>query len=194
MIDKTAMSLTTILVFIISGALVTFPLVLMNMGWAYGSLFVLFGFIGLLFYSAALAEKSKSQSNVSSSLQQAIPKTLHKILITIINVLILAIIGWVCVEGKFVLSLGHLWFTLGTWAIGIFWYTGLFLGIGLGLKPDREAALKKILITLSACILTLISLYMCLRVAPEPISSYLIDTAVHMFVAYATLLSSIWPW
>jgi len=192
-LDKTTAGLVNILIFILSGAVTTIPLVLLGMGLVWASLFVLFGCLGVLFFGAGLAE-AKGPSGQQSSGQEAkvkVPVNTHRALVIILTILIVAGVNWAMFVGG-MLPPEWVSLTVGTWIIGVLWYLGLYLQIGLGLPPSKETALRKAFGSLIALALTMITLFYVLKVAPEPVSAALVVTPVHCFVAYAILDSTIW--
>ncbi|MEM0217055.1 MAG: hypothetical protein QW612_05905 [Candidatus Bathyarchaeia archaeon] len=188
--DKTTNALLSAIIFIVAGGIVTLPLVYLDMGLLWGSLYPLFGALGILWYNAFRAPNPSSSPNCGKT-SENVPKGLHKALVAILGIILtLGInywqykVGWV--------PLPFLEFTIGTQAIGWFWYMGLYLQVGLGLPSSEKTALRKALGTVIALTLTWITVVWCLKAAPEGVSVFLPDTIVHLLVAYAILDSNLW--
>jgi len=189
--DKTTNALISIIVFIVTGAIWTVPLVCLGMGLLWGSLYPLFGAMGIIWYNVFRAPAASPSSSSSEEAVEKIPTRLHKALVSLIAVILTIGINYVQYIAGWV-PLPFLEFTIGTQAIGWFWYMGLYLQVGLGLKPSKETAMRKAMGTLISIALTWLTITWCLRIAPEGVSVFLPDSVVHLAVAYMILDGNLW--
>jgi hypothetical protein len=189
--DKTTNALASMVVFLVVGAIWTVPLIYLDMGLLWGSLYPLFGMIGITYYNVFRAPADPPPSSGTEEASEKIPTGQHKALVALVAIILTLginylqyIAGWV--------PLPFLEFTIGTQAIGWFWYMGLYLQVGLGLKPSKETAMRKVMGTLVALALIWLTITWCLKIAPEGVSVFLPDTVVHLAVAYMTLDGNLW--
>jgi hypothetical protein len=187
-LDKTADALISILIFIVIGAIWTVPLICLNMGLLWGSLYPLFGAVGVVWYNVFKAPADPSQSLGA----ERIPVRLHKVLVILAVIILVLGINYVQYVAGWVPP-PMLGFTIGTQAIGWLWFIGLYLQVGLGLKPSKEAAMRKAMVIALALSLTWLTVTWCLKIAPEGVSVFLPDSVVHMAVAYTILVNNIVP-
>jgi len=188
--DKTTNALLSVFVFIVVGAIFTIPLVYLEMGLLWGSLFPLFGAVGVVYYNVFRAPVDPPPPSAEEA-PEKIPTGQHKALVALVAIILTLginylqyIAGWVPPP--------FLEFTICTQAIGWFWYMGLYLQVGLGLKPSKETAMRKALGTVVALTLAWITITWCLTIAPEGVSVFLPDTMCHLAVAYMILDGNLW--
>jgi hypothetical protein len=189
--DKTTNALISVIVFLVVGAIWTVPLIYLGMGLLWGSLYPLFGAMGVIWYNVFRAPVDPpAYSNVGETVEK-IPTRLHKALVSLVAIILTLGINYVQYVAGWV-PLPFLEFTIGTQAIGWFWYMGLYLQVGLGLKPSKEAAMRKVMGTIVGMILTWLTITWCLHIAPEGVSVFLPDTVVHLAVSYIILDGNLW--